>query len=293
MEAKDSITVFGNTPLRDRPDLGLLGIEEVDKGICEDTFENRAIIRNNELKYRALYNDDLTVTGLIEAYTLETSAAQSNSRVAKRSPLLADHRDMNSDYLTGTDLLFNVQAVEMVPPWVLMTTRNHLDYLARRAAHPEKTSKAKRINPPGRCVYIKQDGVRCVMWHTGHVDNGNMCSLHLGYTGGKVPLAVEAARNRIHQAAPAAVDTVVDLMENAASEQVRLKAATEVLDRSNIRAGSDVTVEVKLDDRPPLEIMQERLTKLKEDAKKLALHTAERLALEEANTVDAEIVEDE
>jgi hypothetical protein len=53
-----------------------------------------------------------------------------------------------------------------------------------------------------------------------------------------------------------------DLMENAESEPVKLKAATEILDRAGVRGGIEIDSTVNLDVRPAANIIAERLNRL-------------------------------
>ena len=54
-----------DSPLSLLPDLALWGIEEVDKGVCEDTAENRRIIRDQKARYQPVYSQDGKPTNLI------------------------------------------------------------------------------------------------------------------------------------------------------------------------------------------------------------------------------------
>jgi hypothetical protein len=90
------------------------------------------------------------------------------------------------------------------------------------------------------------------------------------------------------QAAPYAVDVLEDMMENAESEPVKLKAATEILDRAGVRGGSELSVDVEVNDaRPPHVIVAERLQRLAAGAAGIAAQL-ERTT----DIIDAEIVED-
>jgi len=51
-------------------------------------------------------------------------------------------------------------------------------------------------------------------------------------------------------------------METAVSEPVKLKAATEILDRAGVRGGMELNVDIKTTDRSPAEILAERLARL-------------------------------
>jgi hypothetical protein len=87
------------------------------------------------------------------------------------------------------------------------------------------------------------------------------------------------------QATPAAVDILEQLMDSAESEPVKLKAATEILDRAGVRAGFDINSDVTIDIRPAASVIQERL-------QRLATSVLESAPVAEEDTVDAEVVED-
>jgi hypothetical protein len=88
------------------------------------------------------------------------------------------------------------------------------------------------------------------------------------------------------QAAPFAVDKLEELMEFAESEPVKLKAATEILDRAGVRGGVEIDTNVNVDVRPAAQIIAERLERLSSGA----LSEAMRLANNGVQTIDAEIV---
>jgi hypothetical protein len=52
------------------------------------------------------------------------------------------------------------------------------------------------------------------------------------------------------------------MMESAESEQVKLKAATEILDRAGIRGGIEIEAKVEVSERPADDIIRERLARL-------------------------------
>jgi hypothetical protein len=67
-------------------------------------------------------------------------------------------------------------------------------------------------------------------------------------------------------AAPKALETVIDLSQNASAEAIKLKASTEILDRAGIKGGVDINVEVTQtvsaadEIRKRLQLMSERMT---------------------------------
>jgi hypothetical protein len=94
------------------------------------------------------------------------------------------------------------------------------------------------------------------------------------------------------QAAPYAVDMLEDLMQNAVSEPVKLKASTEILDRAGIRGGIELDASVSVHDaRPAASIIAERLERLKENAIDVAVELTndgvnDAQAVEDANVVE-------
>jgi hypothetical protein len=55
-------------------------------------------------------------------------------------------------------------------------------------------------------------------------------------------------------------------MESAESEPVKLKAATEILDRAGIRGGIEIDAKVDISVRPASELINERLARLRPNA---------------------------
>jgi hypothetical protein len=77
-------------------------------------------------------------------------------------------------------------------------------------------------------------------------------------------------------------------MDAAESEPVKLKAATEILDRAGVRAGFDINSEVTIDVRPAASIIAERLARLTEGAR-----AVEQILAPQEDIVDAEVEEEE
>jgi hypothetical protein len=87
-----------------------------------------------------------------------------------------------------------------------------------------------------------------------------------------------------------------DMMENAISEPVKLKAATEILDRSGVRGGIEFDTNIKvIDDRPAAIIIQERLDRLAASAGERALELVQAGVVESdtSDIQDAEEVQEE
>jgi hypothetical protein len=100
---------------------------------------------------------------------------------------------------------------------------------------------------------------------------------------------IERAREKLMQAAPYAVDKLEELMEFAESEPVKLKAATEILDRAGVRGGVEIDTNVNVDLRPAASVIAERLDRLAQGA----IVAASLLAQDGVSVVDAEVVEED
>lgn len=289
-----------STPVDLRPDLSVFGIEEVNRGICQDTFENRQALRRAQLNWIPVYAENGVPTGLIQALSKEMQTQQRILSIHEKEKILTDRTNVNSDYLTGTDLLVEEASDAIVPPWVLGATR------AWARQQQDGLPEGKKPLPlPTRCTAIKDDGVRCQLWSGGRANDDGLCRVHLGSLRNKPTDSVERARTRLTQAAPAAVDVLEDLLESAESEPVKLKAATEILDRAGVRAGFDINANLDVEVRPAASVIQERLQQLSKnaiEAQALGLtgaksQNAEELANSEENAekkeevIDAEIVD--
>jgi hypothetical protein len=275
-----------DTPINLRPDLSMYGIEEVDRGTCEDTYENRAALRRAKLNWIPVYAVNGVPTGTIQALSPEMQSQQRLNSLTEKQAILTDPTSKNSDYLTGFDLLAEEAADNIVPPWVLGATR-----VWAKWEHSTDVEKAKRKVPnlPSRCKQIKDDGIRCQLWTGGRLQDDGLCRVHLGSLRNKPTDSVERARSRLTQAAPAAVDLLEHLIEHGESEPVKLKAATEILDRAGVRAGFDISTDVSIDLRPAASIIAERLGRLSKGAENIIAINAAANGGEDI--IDAEVVE--
>jgi hypothetical protein len=268
-------------------DLTALGIEEVDKGICEDSFENRKILRKSKLVWEAVYSSSGGSTGLLKVRSAESTRERRIESLAQKRPVLVTPSDNNSDYLTGLDLIAEEASDYLVPPWVIGATRK---WLKEQEAGGPATDKRQPVPLPHRCRTIKHDGIRCMLWGSGRPVDDGLCRVHLRTLKSKTSDDIERARDKLMQAAPYAVDKLEDLMENAESEPVMLKAATEILDRAGIRGGIEVDTSLQVDLRPAADVIAERLERIS----KGAASTAARLGLLiQEEPIDAEIIEEE
>ena len=152
-----------------------------------------------------------------------------------------------------------------------------------------KPTDAKPV-PVVRCTQIKKDGNRCGRWS---IRGYTKCIVHAGpgalMKDGNVRVysdaVIEAARIRLIDEVDPAIDGLVSLTQPGTSEQIRLKAYTEILDRAGIRGGFEVQVEADITANPSDEL-RKRLSELQAGA------TAVK-KMKEGDVVDAELVEDD
>jgi len=153
--------------------------------------------------------------------------------------------------------------------------------------------------PVVRCSHIYPDrheraGERCRKWSLRgttkcyrHSGNGNLKNVD------KYRQAViEAARLDLLDMGPDALDTLKWLFQNATSEAVRLKAATEVLDRSGLKGGHEVDVSVNVGTNPS-EILKDRLAALRQTAVDDATQVIEGELVESRETAETPAIEGE
>lgn len=269
------------------PDLSLLGIEEVDSGICEDTYENRKLLRANRYTWIQVFDSRGDTTSLIQGVSPEMVEARALTVLEDKRIILTDPKDLNSDYVSGLLLLVEKESTSLVPAWVIASTRFwvQVNKVRRETGTLYRPSLA---GPPGRCSYVKANGIRCQFFHGGRTGENFLCRTHLSKTHTRRPNTTEAARNKLRHAAQAASDTLVEMMHEATSEVVRTKAATEILDRVGIRGGVEVDTNIKLDVKSHKDIVMDRLEALRKGAAAQERKEIEALAIE-----DADIVTDE
>jgi hypothetical protein len=255
-------------PVNLRPNLSNIGIDEVERGICQDTYENRAILRKAKMGWDTVYSSNGVPTGLIQARSDEMAKQRRIISLAEKRPVLVDPDNMNSDYLTGLDLVAESAADYLVPPWVVGATRA---YLAEQEAGGPSSSRRKPAALPHRCRAVKDDGIRCMLWSSGRRNDDGYCRVHLRSMSRRPGEDIERARAKLTQSAPYAVDVLEELMQTAASEPVRLKASTEILDRAGVRGGIEFDARLEVTDaRPPAQVVAERLQRLADGAVKIA-----------------------
>ncbi len=260
-----------DTPVGLLPDLAEWGIEPVDSGICEDTYDNRRILREQKCRWTPVYRSNGESTNLILAITSEMRTA---ALLSNKASILSKPNDPESDYRTGFALLIEPSAPNLVPAWVLSATR-HWEEVAderdrRKEEHNPKPYRPALIGPPARCLATTLSGKRCANWANGTVDMNGLCKMHLAnrsHDSEEVGINTLAkARNRLISAAQGAVDGLEELSQTATSEPVRLGAYNSLLDRAGIRGGVEIDTTVRLDTRSHADEVRARLEALRAGA---------------------------
>lgn len=275
-----------DTPLDLRPDLSAIGMVEMERGVVEDTYENRQILRGALMNWDPVYSQTGQPTGLIAARSQEQMKERRVLSLVEKKPLLVDPLNNNSDYLTGLDLVVDDTACRITPPWVIGATKA---WQKEQVDGGPKSGKRAPAALPHRCRIVKGDGLRCMLWSSGRLKDDGLCRVHL--RGQRKPGEdVERARKKLMQSAPYAVDVMEELMESAISEPVRLKAAAEILDRAGVRGGVDIGVDVQvIDGRSPAEIVLDRLNRLRQGAANTAILLGRTVDVNDADVIDAEV----
>lgn len=267
------------------PDLDSVGIEEIEPGVCEDTYANRRKLRLAKWLWQAVTDEKGEYTGTLQVIDETLSTRRRLSLWERKMPLLSDSKDPWSDYLPAMELAADAD----IPHWVREAIRE------REEQAGQGVPRHERRPIPFRCEMVRSDGTRCWNWASG--DEGvARCYPHLTSKSLGEDRLIQAAKLRLIQAAPAAVDKLEELMESAGGEAVRLRASVEILDRAGVRAGVDVhqSVDVRVTDAS--EEVRLRLERLAANAQ-AAQEARERaeaaiLAAQEQNTIDAEVVSD-
>ena len=285
-------------PLGLAPNLAQWGIDSPEPGLCEDTYENRRILRLNGARWNPVFTTDGHPTNLIQVITEEMRTAQLSMT---KEGLLTDIRNPDSDYKSGFKLVIIPGVENMVPGWVMAASR-HWEAVEEEREKRGPNGKPYRpalAGPPQRCRAHTLSGRRCASWANGRVDSNGLCRTHMAnqpHDAENPGIHTQAkARARLLSATEGAVDELESLMTNATSEPVRLGAAKEILDRAGIRGGYDINQEVTVKVVPAEEVVRKRLEAFRERALEMeaARIEAERQRELEALIVDAEEVEDE
>jgi hypothetical protein len=279
----------------ERVPLDRLAVDWVQPSVCEDTFENRRALRENGNRWRVVppEQDGGPPTGLVEVVTAQTTMARMQDRFRD---CLADPRDPWSDYVDPRLLPMDVEGV---PYWVHRRAQRHAEWEASTGKPtpdgpngvPAKAHAGKEPYLPTRCDAVKVDGTRCWAWAADGAVPGK-CRSHApgAWMAANAGHNIAVARMRILQALPAVADQLEELALGAASEQVRLKASTEIMDRGGVLAGHEVTIGGELGVREdPGAAIRGRLAEL---SRRIAAAEEARDA-DPPDVVDADVVGEE
>jgi hypothetical protein len=131
------------------------------------------------------------------------------------------------------------------------------------------------LTPMVNCTYVAASGQQCLRLS---VAGSVRCDIHGGtlLDAEEVRRYVRAGRDRLMMASAAAVDTIIDLMQNSVNDVVRLKAAEVVLDRAGVRADEA--------DAGPGQTAQSPADELKERMQRLNVVKGEVTRVEDDNT---------
>ena len=191
---------------------------------------------------------------------------------------------------SGLDLIAEPASDNLVPSWVMGATRMWIS----EQDNPIASEKRKPTALPTRCTYMKDDGIRCMLWSSGRPKDSGMCRVHLRHVNKRPSDEIERARKKLVQSAPYAVDTLEELMQYATSEPVRLKASTEILDRAGVRGGIELDATVTTGERPATEIIAERLERLRAGAVIIAGEIVDKaISVTPSDVTEAEVVSDD
>lgn len=296
LEAGDPQELEIDSPPSLLPDLTAWGIEEVERGVCEDTVQNRRTIRMNKGQFRTVFDKNGMPTPFIQVVTAEMYQA---AQGLNKANLLKDPDDFNSDYLSGVALLLAEDAKSLAPSWVLKVTQTYIRQQEekRRLGPDAELYQSRLADVPTRCKVEKADGTRCWGWSDGSTDTVGMCRLHARRAGHYMPKGMsemQIARNRLHSGVAEMVNVIEELATTAESETVRLGAARDFLDRAGIRAGFEVEQKVDVSVTEAADIVRDRIAKLRkgqDEKQRILKQINEGVPSEEV--VDAEVVDDD
>jgi hypothetical protein len=265
------------------PSLSSWGIEEVEANVCEDTFENRQKLNAVKIPFKILE------PGLIEVIFTDYEGLNKHhaTQFDAKKIILVNPKDPWSDYLPMDELPLDY--METAPAWI----QRHLNKY--RDAVDEGTPPAKLPLLCTRCKRTRADGSRCWQWSWPAESAQGFCRTHCDKFAFNATAQMaklnDAAKVRLSQLTEPSLVALEDLVLNSTVPHVRLKAATEILDRVGIRGGTELTVSGQVDHTlaSPAEEVQDRLQKL---ADKLKPREVEAMDPDEI-IIDAEFTEDE
>jgi hypothetical protein len=253
----------------EQPKLSTWGIEEIEANTCEDNALHRRILNNNKIPFRIFEPGVIEV--LFENY--DELNAHHESVYERKKIILSNPKNPWSDYLPFEDLPLDF--LETAPAWIQRHLNKYNDAVA------DGTPENKLPILPKRCRRKRADGSRCWNWSWPAASAEGFCKGHSKFGAFNVMDQMnrlnDAAKVRLGQMSPEAVAVLEDLMMNSDVPHVRLKAATEVLDRIGIRGGTELTVSghVTHEVEDPAQVVRDRLSQLAERAEAAQIPSAQ------------------
>lgn len=242
----------------EQPDLSTWGIDAIERNVCEDSFENRQILNAVNLKFKVLE------PGLIEVLFNDYGELNKHheNQFEQKKIILDNPKNPWSDFLPFDELPLDY--MESAPAWIQRHLNKYND--AVEAGTPEH----KLPILPGRCIRTRADGSRCWGWAWPAVSAEGFCRSHCSNAAfnatDQMNKLNDAAKMRLSQLTGPSLEALEDLILNSSVPAVRLKAATEVLDRVGIRGGMDLNIsgQVQHELVDPAIAVRERLNSLAE-----------------------------
>lgn len=240
----------------EQPKLSTWGIEEIEANTCEDNEHNRRILNYAKLPYKIFEPGVLEV--LFQNY--DELNEHHGTVFDRKKIILSNPKNPWSDYLPFDELPLDY--LETAPAWIQRHRNKYQDALE------EGVAASKMPILPGRCKRQRADGSRCWNWAWPAARAEGFCKGHSKYGSFNAmemqSQLSDASKIRLSQMSPAAVAVLEDLMINSQVPHVRLKAATEVLDRVGIRGGTELSVSGNITHEvmDPAQAVRERLAQL-------------------------------
>lgn len=259
-------------------ELFAIGVDEVEPWICEDTYENRALLRTNKFMWTQVDGDDGLPTGLLRVFSPEALTARRDTVWETRRPIMAKPDDRFSEYVHPDEYPEDYPLAW----WLQQRLRGW------HAQAAEGVPESERRPFPVRCETRRNDGTRCWNW-APTPRKSTYCKQHLPWQAEQELKNTQIARLKLLQAAPLAADVLEDLAMNATGEAVRLKASTEILDRVGVRGGVEIDHHVEVEQVDPAAAIREKLQRLANNPA-IAAMLAPPAVIEEA-VPEAEVVE--
>jgi hypothetical protein len=273
----------------EQPRLSTWGIEEIEANTCEDNSYNRRILAGAKIPHRILEPGIIEV--LCENY--DELNAHHESVYDRKKIILKNPKDPWSDYLPFDELPLDF--METAPAWMQRHLNKYNDAVA------EGVPEHKLPIFPERCRRRRADGSRCWNWSWPAKSAEGFCKGHSKFGAFNVmeqhAKLSDAAKMRLSQLSPTAIEALEDLLLNSTVPHVRLKAATEILDRVGIRGGTELTISGQIDHTVtnPADEVRQRLNALAEKISPAELPAARSSSSENADgeplIVEAEVIE--